>query len=116
MEKFLTNLGLEPINPGAWAAGAGWLVDSASPRIDSVNPATGEVIASVHGATTEQYERVIVSAREIAAKWRLVPSPKRGEAVRLIADERAATSPISAAWYRSRWARSSPRATAKCRR
>ena len=87
MEKFLTNLGLEPINPGAWAAGAGWLDDSASPRIDSVNPATGEVIASVHGATTEQYERVIVSAREIAAKWRLVPSPKRGEAVRLVADE-----------------------------
>ena len=38
MEKFLTNLGLEPVNPGAWAAGAGWLVDSASPRIDSVNP------------------------------------------------------------------------------
>jgi aldehyde dehydrogenase (NAD+) len=87
MEKVLINLGLENVNPGAWAAGAGWLVDAASPRIDSVNPATGQVIASVHGATAEQYERVIVSAREIAAKWRLVPAPKRGEAVRLVADE-----------------------------
>ena len=76
MEKFLTNLGIEAVNPGAWAAGAGWLVDASSPRIDSVNPATGRVIASVHGATAAQYERVIQSAREIAATWRAVPAPK----------------------------------------
>jgi len=87
MEKFLTNLGVEAVNPGAWAAGAGWLVDASSPRIDSVNPATGRVIASVHGATAAQYERVIVSAREIVVEWRAVPAPKRGEAVRLVADE-----------------------------
>jgi aldehyde dehydrogenase (NAD+) len=87
MEKFLTELGLEAVNPGAWAAGAGWLVDTSAPRIESVNPATGKVIASVHGATAAQYERVIESAREIAAQWRTVPAPKRGEAVRLIADE-----------------------------
>jgi len=87
MEKFLTNLGVEAVNPGAWAAGAGWLVDASSPRIDSVNPATGRVIASVHGATAPQYERVIESARETAAKWRAVPAPKRGELVRLVADE-----------------------------
>jgi len=37
MEKFLTNLGVEAVNPGAWAAGAGWLVDVSSPRIDSVD-------------------------------------------------------------------------------
>jgi aldehyde dehydrogenase (NAD+) len=87
MEKFLTALELEAVNPGAWAAGAGWLVDTSGPRIDSVNPATGKVIATVHGATAAQYERVIESAREIAARWRTVPAPKRGEAVRLIADE-----------------------------
>jgi len=41
----------------------------------------------VHGATAPQYERVIESARETAAKWRAVPAPKRGELVRLVADE-----------------------------
>jgi aldehyde dehydrogenase (NAD+) len=87
MDRILASLGLEADNPGAWAAGAGWLRDDASGRIDSVNPATGQVIASVRSATPAQYERVIASAREVAAQWRLVPAPKRGEAVRLVADE-----------------------------
>jgi aldehyde dehydrogenase (NAD+) len=86
MDKFLTNLGLESVNPGAWAAGPGGLAGD-GPRIDSVNPATGRVIASVRGATAAQYEQVIESAREVAARWRTVPAPKRGEAVRLVAEE-----------------------------
>ena len=87
MDNLLAKLDLETVNPGAWAAGAGWLSDDSAPRIDSVNPANGQVIASVRSTTAAQYERVIESAREVAARWRTVPAPKRGEAVRLVADE-----------------------------
>ncbi len=41
----------------------------------------------MRSTTAAQYERVIESAREVAARWRTVPAPKRGEAVRLVADE-----------------------------
>jgi len=44
MEKFLTNLGLEAVNPGAWAAGAGWLVDASSPRIEASRSSIGWTI------------------------------------------------------------------------
>ncbi|HEX9772753.1 MAG TPA: aldehyde dehydrogenase family protein [Steroidobacteraceae bacterium] len=87
MDALLRKLGLDAINPGAWAAGAGWMDDAAAPRIDSVNPATGQVIAAVRSSTAAQYEEVIASSREVAAAWRTVPAPKRGEAVRLVADE-----------------------------
>ncbi len=81
MDKLLANLGLEALNPGTWSADGGWLTDPAAPRIDSVNPATGKVIASVLATTPDQYERMMRSAREVALAWRSVPAPKRGEAV-----------------------------------
>jgi aldehyde dehydrogenase (NAD+) len=87
MDKVLTNLGLEALNPGTWSAKGGWLTDPAAPRVDSVNPATGEVIASVLATTAAQYEQVMTSARDVALAWRSVPAPKRGEAVRLVGDE-----------------------------
>lgn len=87
MDKVLANLGLESLNPGTWCANGGWLADPDAPRVDSVNPATGTVIASVLATTAAQYEQVMASAREVAAAWRTVPAPKRGEAVRLVGDE-----------------------------
>jgi aldehyde dehydrogenase (NAD+) len=87
VKAVLGNLGLEAINPGTWAADGGWLADPAAPRIDSVNPATGAVIASVLGTNAEQYGQVMASARRVAEAWRRVPAPKRGEAVRLVGDE-----------------------------
>src|SRR5690606_5705573 len=33
------------------------------------------------------YERVVASARKTFEEWRIVPAPKRGEAIRLIAEE-----------------------------
>ena len=87
MNTMLANLGLDALNPGTWAAHGGWLSDASAARVDSVNPATGAVIASVLATTSAQYEQLMSSAREVALEWRTVPAPKRGEAVRLVGDE-----------------------------
>jgi aldehyde dehydrogenase (NAD+) len=87
MKKLLDELGLTATNAGTYAAGAGWLPDDAAPLIDSINPASGELIARVRASTPASYEQVMVSARKVATEWARVPAPKRGEAVRLVADE-----------------------------
>jgi aldehyde dehydrogenase (NAD+) len=87
MNDVLSRLGLEALNPGTWSSDGGWLVDPAAPRVDSLNPATGQVIASIAATTAAQYEQLMAAAREVAREWRTVPAPKRGEAVRLVGDE-----------------------------
>ena len=84
MNTLLERLGLKPVNPGAYG-GSGWSKSDGA-RFESVNPATGAAIASVTGATDSDYEAVLDSAVSTAREWRLVPAPKRGEAIRLIAE------------------------------
>jgi len=83
--QILAGLGLEAVNPGA-CSGREWHVASDGPLIDSVNPATGEVIARVRPAGPADYERVMASAAAAFAAWRDVPAPRRGEAVRLVGE------------------------------
>jgi Aldehyde dehydrogenase family len=85
MQKILEALGVQQTHSGVWTGDGGWL-ETSGDLIESVNPATGEVIGRVRSATATDYERVIASARKIAAEWRKVPAPKRGEAVRLVGD------------------------------
>jgi aldehyde dehydrogenase (NAD+) len=84
-DRVLQGLGLQAVNPGAWS-GQEWHAAADAPLIDSINPATGEVIARIRAAGAEDYERVVASAAAAFAAWRDVPAPKRGEAVRLIGD------------------------------
>jgi aldehyde dehydrogenase (NAD+) len=72
---------------GSWSANGGWSNDTNGSIIESINPATGEMLGRVRTATTADYERIIVAAREAFLKWRMVPAPKRGEIVRLIGQE-----------------------------
>jgi aldehyde dehydrogenase (NAD+) len=83
MKDILDQLGLEATNAGTWI-GDQPLADDSSPLIDSLNPATNEVIASVRQTTGEEYEQVMQRAREAFTQWRQVPAPVRGEAVRRI--------------------------------
>jgi aldehyde dehydrogenase (NAD+) len=87
MRDILSALELEDVNPGAWSASHGWSTDASGPLIDSINPATGQLLGRVRSATATDYERVIESSRKVFEEWRRVPAPKRGEAVRLIGDE-----------------------------
>ena len=81
------DLGLTQTNAGTWSGAGGWLDDASAKVIESVNPATGEVIARVRATTPAQYEQVMASAVVAAKAWRTVPAPKRGEAVRLMGEE-----------------------------
>ncbi len=82
----LKRLGIDSINAGAWSGSQGWSKDTAGALLTSVNPAAGEELAQVRGATITDYEAVMRSAVEAATAWRSVPAPRRGEAVRLLGD------------------------------
>jgi aldehyde dehydrogenase (NAD+) len=87
MRDIFSSLGISELNSGAWSQDGGWSKDTAGPVIESINPATGELLGRVRSATAADYERVIVSSRKAFEQWRMVPAPKRGEAVRLIGEE-----------------------------
>ncbi|RMF76064.1 MAG: aldehyde dehydrogenase family protein [Acidobacteria bacterium] len=48
----------------------------------SINPATGEPIATVRGLDADGVERVVARAQRTFETWRSVPAPRRGELVR----------------------------------
>lgn len=81
MKDILKKLGLEKTNPGTWSGSRAAESDTA-PLIESVNPANGEVIASVRATTDAEYNQLIVAARDAFHQWRKVPAPVRGDAIR----------------------------------
>src|SRR5262249_35269847 len=87
INSLLGRLGLQATNPGAWSGSHGWSTSRDSTLINVRNPSDGELIAQLRPASAEDYENVISAAVDAAAAWRLVPAPKRGEAVRLLGEE-----------------------------
>ena len=85
MKKILDSLGLDAVNPGTWL-GSDSSEDSSAALIESVNPATGETLASVRSTTAAEYDRIVHGAQEAFLEWRKIPAPVRGGAVRLIGD------------------------------
>jgi len=85
MQEILNKLGLQAVNAGTWYGGES-SEDAAAGLIESVNPATGDHIASVRSTTRAEYETLIGKAQESFRKWRTIPAPVRGNAVRLIAN------------------------------
>ena len=83
----LQALALGELNPGAWSGSHGWSEQQEGALIESINPSTGHCLARVRAATLDDYEHVLRSAVEAAQQWRNVPAPKRGEVIRLIAEE-----------------------------
>ena len=82
-DQIFAALGLDDVNPGAYAGG--WIAPSGD-EITSINPATEEPIAAVKQASLDDYELVVASAEDTFKEWRMLPAPKRGEYVRLLAD------------------------------
>ncbi len=81
--EFLKELGIKDYNSGAYFGHGEWSITQDKGVIESTNPANGEVIARVYGASADDYERVITTARQVFNDWRNVPAPRRGEAIRL---------------------------------
>ncbi len=84
VSSLLASLGVEAENPGAFD---GSWIDTSGPLIESINPTTGEPIASVRSTTREEYERVAAASVVAFEQWRTWPAPKRGEVVRQLGDE-----------------------------
>ncbi|TAM55414.1 MAG: aldehyde dehydrogenase family protein [Acidobacteria bacterium] len=85
MKEILKALTIEPVNAGACARG--WIAGGKGPELESLAPATGQVIAKVRQADAAAYERVAATAHAAYLDWRMVPAPKRGEVVRALGDE-----------------------------
>jgi aldehyde dehydrogenase (NAD+) len=81
VQQVLAELGIEEVNSGAYAGG--WIETHGS-ELKSINPATGETIATIVRANGDDYEKVAASSVETFELWRMLPAPQRGEYVRQI--------------------------------
>lgn len=81
---FLEHLQIAAENPGT-STGAVWLASTGF-SLDSFSPVDGKRIASVGTTDKNAYEKVVGTAREAFAAWRLWPAPRRGEVVRQIGE------------------------------
>jgi aldehyde dehydrogenase (NAD+) len=85
MRQILADLGLGPVNSGV--CGNSWVARPGGGEIVSLNPSTGEPIATVLGATPAEYDQVVAEAAKAFESWRELPAPRRGEIVRQIGEE-----------------------------
>jgi len=84
IKQLLESLGIEEINHGAYAGE--WFDTEGGRKLVSVNPTTGEPIATVIQAGEDAYEKVVQRAGEAFKTWRMMPAPQRGLIVREIGD------------------------------
>ncbi len=56
-----------------------WVEGGAADAFQDLDPATGEVIATVTKSTTADVDRAVEAAHRALDLWRRVPAPKRGE-------------------------------------
>jgi len=85
MDAVLKNLGINEVNAGGFDGT--WISDDKGGLLESISPIDGKVIAKVRQVSEAGYEKVIVKAQEAFKIWRMVPAPRRGEIVRLLALE-----------------------------
>jgi len=84
--EILSELGIEKINYGACAGPDDWYKTTNAGRLDSINPANGEVIASVYQCSLDDYKSVAEKSYAAFLEWRRVPAPLRGQLVREMAN------------------------------
>jgi len=85
-KALLGRLGIEDVNAGACLGPNGWISDPNGKELVSLNPTTGEPIATIVQATADTYETVMAHAHEAFQTWRTVPAPERGQVVRDLGD------------------------------
>ena len=83
----LAKLGLTEKNRGACCGPDAWLDETNGLCLESQNPSSGQVLASVTLATTETYNQVVDTANAAFQNWRNVPAPLRGQVVRDLGEQ-----------------------------
>ena len=79
----LTALGLNGEQSGSYLGQGEWSKTTDAGALQPVNPATGEVLGTVHASSAADYEVIVKRAQAAFKVWRTTPAPQRGEAVRL---------------------------------
>ncbi|MBI4392771.1 MAG: aldehyde dehydrogenase family protein [Euryarchaeota archaeon] len=69
---------VKPKEYGLFISGK-WIDSASKERIESVNPATGEVLSRFPSATKEETEKAIKAAVAAFPEWASMPAPARGE-------------------------------------
>ena len=82
----LKALGLGPTNSGTFLGNGEWSSTTGAGVLESVNPTTGDTIATVEATSDTDYETIVARAQAAFKIWRTTPAPRRGEAVRLCGD------------------------------
>ncbi|MFC1759907.1 aldehyde dehydrogenase family protein [Candidatus Neomarinimicrobiota bacterium] len=85
-KEILSKLGIENVNYGACAGPNDWYKTTKAGKLDSINPANGEIIASVYQCSVEDYDAIVEKSYKAFIEWRKVPAPLRGELVRKMAN------------------------------
>ena len=78
----LAVLGLSTKESGTYLGNGEW-APAHFGLFDSHIPANGAVLGQVSSATETEYETIVTRAQAAFKAWRLIPAPKRGEAIRL---------------------------------
>ncbi len=86
MKSILKELGIDDVNYGACSGAGKWSSSQDGGLLESINPATGEIIAGVYQATESDYERIVQEAEAAFKDFRKVPAPVRGQLVREMGD------------------------------
>jgi len=79
---FTKKLNLKKVNP-AYSTGQAW-GGRHTYKISSFSPVDGKLIGQVAQANFEDWEKVILTARQAQITWQSWPAPKRGDLVRQI--------------------------------
>ena len=79
---FLKKLGIEQENYGASLGPGHWSKTVDSGKIESENPTSGEIIASVYQCSIDDYTGIVKNSLEAFTEWRTVPAPERGQLIR----------------------------------
>jgi len=81
IEKLYQKLNIKETNP-SYCTGINWASFHGLDACDVQTPITNESIGMAEFIDENGYEAVIIKAKKAFQKWRLVPSPKRGEIIR----------------------------------
>ncbi|KAI8820506.1 Aldehyde/histidinol dehydrogenase [Fimicolochytrium jonesii] len=81
--SILKSLGLGAENDGVFTGKWG----GSGPVVESINPATNKIIASVRTGTAKDLRAALEKIEKVKPAWRETPMPKRGEIVRQMREE-----------------------------
>lgn len=79
----LSALNLHSENSGTYLGQNEWSTARDAGLMESVNPADGKAIGRVFSSSEADYEKMIERAQAAFLRWRSMPAPRRGEAIRL---------------------------------